>query len=78
MSNLDLMVTRLQKELHRSNQATRPVPEAPRDGQRWTGFEEDTISDHMIELVGDLSRKFGRTENAIVWKIYRMAKEAKR
>ena len=50
----------------------------PREGDPWTRFEKDLLSESVDRQVHDLSGKFGRSPNALWWAIWRYVREKKR
>lgn len=50
---------------------------APRDRELWLDFEKDILIDNLTTLVKTYAKKFGRSENALWWRIEKLSASQK-
>lgn len=73
---LEDRVDRLEKFLYRD--APTSPKEYPREGADWNSIEKALLYDRVNMVIGDLSREYGRSPNAIWWAVYKYASKHKR
>ena len=77
VNRLREIIGRAEEELQtalKSSQAQKDITVPnPREKTPWTAFEKDLVNVTVSQVSADLSKKFGRSVNAVLWAICRDA-----